>query len=59
MVRCITNDIYVPADAEFVLEGYVDPREDFVTGRDPSGIIPVFILLADKYPRFSCDLYYA
>ena len=24
VVKCVTNDIYVPADAEIVLEGYVD-----------------------------------
>ena len=26
VVKCLTNDIYVPADAEIVLEGYVDER---------------------------------
>jgi UbiD family decarboxylase len=26
VVKCITNDIRVPADAEWVLEGYFDPR---------------------------------
>ncbi len=26
VVRCITNDLLVPADAEFVLEGYLDER---------------------------------
>jgi UbiD family decarboxylase len=26
MVRCETNDLLVPADAEFVIEGYVDER---------------------------------
>ena len=26
MVKCVTNDIRVPADAEYVLEGYLDPR---------------------------------
>ena len=26
VVKCVTNDIYVPADAEYVLEGYLDPR---------------------------------
>jgi len=25
-VKCVTNDIRVPADAEYVLEGYLDPR---------------------------------
>src|SRR5947199_344072 len=27
LVRCVTNDLEVPAQAEIVLEGYVDPRE--------------------------------
>ncbi len=26
VVKCISNDIRVPADAEYVLEGYLDPR---------------------------------
>ena len=26
VVKCVTNDIRVPADAEYVLEGYFDPR---------------------------------
>jgi 4-hydroxy-3-polyprenylbenzoate decarboxylase len=27
VVKCVTNDINVPANSEFVLEGYVDPEE--------------------------------
>jgi 2,5-furandicarboxylate decarboxylase 1 len=26
VVKCVTNDIRVPADAEYVIEGYLDPR---------------------------------
>jgi UbiD family decarboxylase len=26
IVKCTTNDVWVPADAEYVLEGYLDPR---------------------------------
>lgn len=26
IVKCVTQDVYVPADAEMVLEGYFDPR---------------------------------
>ncbi len=26
IVKCVTNDVWVPADAEYVLEGYLDPR---------------------------------
>ena len=25
IVKCVTNDIYVPADAEYVIEGFLDP----------------------------------
>ena len=28
LVKCVTNDIYVPADCDFVIEGYVDPAEE-------------------------------
>lgn len=51
MVKCITNDIYVPADAEFVLEGYVDPKEDLVR-EGPFGDHTGYYSLADDYPRF-------
>jgi UbiD family decarboxylase len=26
VVKCVTNDVRVPADAEWVLEGFIDPR---------------------------------
>ena len=51
MVKCITNDIYVPADAEFVLEGYVDPTEELVL-EGPFGDHTGYYSLADYYPRF-------
>ncbi len=51
MVKCITNDIYVPADAEFVLEGYVDPTEELVW-EGPFGDHTGYYSLADYYPRF-------
>jgi 4-hydroxy-3-polyprenylbenzoate decarboxylase len=51
LVKCITNDIFVPADAEFILEGYVDPKEDFVT-EGPFGDHTGYYSLADKYPVF-------
>lgn len=51
LVKCITNDIYVPADAEFVLEGYVDPKEDLVR-EGPFGDHTGYYSLADEYPRF-------
>lgn len=51
MVKSITNDIYVPSNAEFVLEGYVDPAEEPVL-EGPFGDHTGYYSLADYYPRF-------
>jgi len=51
LVKCITNDIYVPSNAEFVLEGYVDPTEELVL-EGPFGDHTGYYSLADYYPRF-------
>lgn len=51
MVKCITNDIYVPSSAEIVLEGYVDPSEDLVL-EGPFGDHTGYYSLADYYPKF-------
>lgn len=51
MVRCITNDLYVPDDADIILEGYVDPAEDLVW-EGPFGDHTGFYSLADWYPKF-------
>lgn len=51
MVKCISNDIYVPANAEIVLEGYVDPEEDLVL-EGPFGDHTGYYSLADYYPKF-------
>jgi 4-hydroxy-3-polyprenylbenzoate decarboxylase len=53
MVRSITNEIKVPADAEFVLEGYVDLDESRVEG--PFGDHTGYYSLADAYPVFHID----
>ena len=50
MVKCITNDIWVPADCDFVLEGYVDPTEP-LTVEGPFGDHTGFYSLTDLYPR--------
>jgi 4-hydroxy-3-polyprenylbenzoate decarboxylase len=50
MVRCKTIDIKVPADAEFVLEGYVDNEDLRVEG--PFGDHTGVYSLADYYPTF-------
>ena len=51
MVKCITNDIYVPSSAEIILEGYVDTTEELVL-EGPFGDHTGFYSLADYYPRF-------
>ncbi|MCX6253007.1 MAG: menaquinone biosynthesis decarboxylase [Bacteroidia bacterium] len=51
LVRCITNDLYVPSDADIVLEGYVDPAEEPVW-EGPFGDHTGFYSLADWYPKF-------
>ena len=51
LVKCITNDIYVPDDCDFVIEGYVDPTEPLVVEGD-FGDHTGFYSLKDLYPRF-------
>lgn len=51
LVKCITNDIEVPFDADFVIEGYVDPMEELVT-EGPFGDHTGYYSLQDLYPRF-------
>ncbi len=50
LVRGVTVDLEVPATAEFVLEGYVDPGERRTEG--PFGDHTGFYSLADEYPVF-------
>jgi len=50
MVRGITVDLEVPASAEFVLEGYVDPSERRREG--PFGDHTGYYSLPDDYPVF-------
>ena len=51
LVKCITNDIYVPKDVDFVIEGYIDTEEDFIW-EGPFGDHTGFYSLADWYPKF-------
>ncbi len=51
LVKCITNDLYVPADADFIIEGYVDPEEDLIL-EGPFGDHTGYYSLADYYPKF-------
>ncbi len=50
MTQCITNDLSVPAEAEFVLEGYVIPGE--LRREGPFGDHTGYYSLADDYPVF-------
>ena len=51
LVKCITNDIYVPSDCDFVIEGYVDTAEPLAVEGD-FGDHTGFYSLKDLYPRF-------
>ena len=51
LVKCITNDLYVPEDADIILEGFVDPAEELVW-EGPFGDHTGFYSLADWYPKF-------
>ena len=50
-VKCVTCDLHVPAQAEFVLEGYVDPSEP-LRREGPFGDHTGYYSLADDYPVF-------
>ena len=50
MIACKTIDMEVPADAEIVLEGYIDPQETRIEG--PFGDHTGYYSLADYYPVF-------
>jgi 4-hydroxy-3-polyprenylbenzoate decarboxylase len=52
LVRCITQpEIEVPADADIIIEGYVDPADDLIW-EGPFGDHTGYYSLADWYPRF-------
>ncbi len=50
IVKSITNDIYIPANSEFVLEGYVDTEERRMEG--PFGDHTGYYSEKDMYPVF-------
>jgi 4-hydroxy-3-polyprenylbenzoate decarboxylase len=50
MVKCLTVDLEVPAEAEFVLEGYVEPDERRLEG--PFGDHTGYYSLTGEYPVF-------
>jgi 4-hydroxy-3-polyprenylbenzoate decarboxylase len=50
LAKAVTSDLDVPAEAEIVIEGYVDPREELVL-EGPFGDHTGFYSLADYYPK--------
>ena len=50
LAKAVTCDLEVPAEADFVLEGYIDPAEALVT-EGPFGDHTGFYSLADLYPQ--------
>jgi 4-hydroxy-3-polyprenylbenzoate decarboxylase len=51
LVKCETNDLEVPANADFVLEGYVDPIEP-LRDEGPFGDHTGYYTLPEPYPVF-------
>jgi 4-hydroxy-3-polyprenylbenzoate decarboxylase len=51
LTKSITNELYVPADAEFIIEGYVDVNEDLKL-EGPFGDHTGYYSLTDYYPVF-------
>lgn len=51
VVKCISNDLEVPASAEFVLEGYIDPEEMAQEG--PYGDHTGYYNEVDSFPVFT------
>ena len=52
LVKCITQpEIEVPADADFIIEGYVEPKDEMIW-EGPFGDHTGYYSLPDWYPRF-------
>lgn len=52
LVKCISQpEVEVPADADFIIEGYVDPTDDLIW-EGPFGDHTGYYSLPDWYPRF-------
>lgn len=51
LVQCLTQDVQVPSDADIIIEGYVDPSEEYIL-EGPFGDHTGYYSLADYYPKF-------
>ena len=54
MVKCQTNDLEVPADCDFVIEGYVEPEEKLEL-EGPFGDHTGYYTLPEPYPKFHVE----
>ncbi len=54
LVKCQTNDLEVPADCDFVLEGYVEPEETLGL-EGPFGDHTGYYTLPEPYPKFHVE----
>jgi 4-hydroxy-3-polyprenylbenzoate decarboxylase len=50
LAKAVTSDLEVPAEAEIVIEGHIDPRDELVL-EGPFGDHTGFYSLADYYPK--------
>jgi len=55
VVKCVTNDLLVPAHAEMVLEGWVSTNPEDVRWEGPFGDHTGYYSLADYYPVFHVE----
>jgi 4-hydroxy-3-polyprenylbenzoate decarboxylase len=53
LVKCVTNDLQVPASAEFVLEGHITPGE--MADEGPFGDHTGYYNEVEKFPVFTID----
>ena len=53
LVKCLGNDLQVPASAEFVLEGYIEPGEEALEG--PFGDHTGYYNEVEKFPVFTIE----
>jgi len=53
VTQCIGNDLHVPASAEFILEGYIDPEE--MADEGPFGDHTGYYNEVDSFPVFTVE----
>jgi 4-hydroxy-3-polyprenylbenzoate decarboxylase len=51
LVKCLTQPMEVPADADIIIEGYIYPHEEYIL-EGPFGDHTGYYSLPDYYPRF-------